>query len=110
MVRWVRRVDKEYIDKFLKIYNVILLYVFLISICIPIVMYILNPSAYIYETEVYDINYDHNYQTIDSEQEKQMRKKINLYSIVGTTCILGMMISNPDTRKKIKTFYKSVSK
>lgn len=101
--------NKEYIDKFLKIYNQILLYVFLITICIPIVLYIINPSAFIYETEVYDPNYIYTYQTISLEDERAMRNKITLYTIIGTTCIAGMIISNPDARRNIKKVYERMN-
>ena len=95
------KINKQYLDKYLKMYSKILLYSFIICISIPIILYIINPTAYFYETTVDQDFYSYEHQVISHEQEQVMKNKINKYMIIGSVCIIGITFSNVESRNKI---------
>jgi hypothetical protein len=114
MVRKLTTKQKELLNKFLKKYYSIQLYTFMILISIPLILYIINPQAYYYEVKLTGTGeyymQDTNYSLITTQEAKEIKNKITKYSIMGSLCLIGMMISNPDSRKKITKLIKEVKK
>ena len=105
-----------YWNKLLKVYAKIQIYIVLLLLAVPIIMYIISPSDYRYEVDELGCKdqqfcmQDSNYTLISQEEARALRHTINRTGIIGTICLIGMMISNPDSRKNLLKIWKSLTK
>ena len=104
--------SKIKLDLFLKHYAKIQLYIFMICLSIPLILYILVPSSFSYEIDYNDCAGDMfceaQAELISTHQGKVFKNKIYTYGSIGSLCILGMIIFNEDSRAKIKKLFKKI--
>lgn len=109
--------SQENIEKFLKLYSNILLWGFIISMVVVAIVYLTNPSAQTYEVQSpteqaqswMQVN-GSSFQKISYGEFVQIRNKNNLLAGIAFVCIIGIVLSNSDKRRRLKEMYKKLSR
>jgi len=123
-----RKKRMQYIDRYLSKYIPIQLWTFIILMVLVAVMYILNPKVYTFEVvgadqeqileQAQGLNFTMyenateggaiELRQITKKENEDIQKKYNRKSILAFVCIIGMMISQKEKRKKYKKIYEEI--
>lgn len=110
--------NKEKIEKILKVYGQILLWIFIITITATTIYIMSNPEKFCKKTIEYDPRIPIEIQEepgnqleceiISLQEMEEKNKRSQRLNIIGVICILGMIVFNPDIKRKAKKFWRKV--
>ena len=107
--------SKNWWNLFLKWYGKILLFSFVLTLMIQMVIYILMPTSFITMAVVLDPlnNFDYenaSYRIISVDELRAREAWQSRLTVIGCVCLIGMIAFNPDSRKKIKKIIGMIKK